>query len=96
VEAPDTRHTPSYFGEVVVEILYSTHDEFRAIITERPEGIFHVRKEKWDLSDWDIIRKGYWIPQDRGTTFTDRIETAQALAREKLQATSDGINSESK
>ena len=96
MEIPDTSHTPSYFGEAVVEILYSQHNEFRAIVTKRREGTFRVRREKWDLGDWDVIGEGYWNEDDHGTTLTDRIETARVLAREKLLATTDGLKSEVK
>ena len=96
METPDTSHTPSYFGEAVVEILYSQHDEFRTIITKRREETFRVRREKWDLGDWDAIGEGYWNEDDHGTTLTDRIETARVLAREKLLATTDGLKSDVK
>ncbi len=94
MEAPNTSHIPSLVNGTVVEIFYSQHNEFRAIILKRSDGTFQIWKEKWDLSEWDFIGEGFWNPQDPGTTFTDQIETARVLAREKLLATTDGLASE--
>jgi hypothetical protein len=92
--APDTSHTPSYIGQVVVEILYSQHKNFRAVITIRQDGSFQIRMEKWELGDWEFIGKGYWNSQERSATFTDQLEAARALAREKLHGSPDGLDSE--
>jgi len=89
MEPPDTSHPPSYFGETVVEILYSQHNEFRAIIAKNRQGNFHIRRERWCLDDWNFIGTGNWTEDGRGTTLTNTFETAQKLAREKLQETPD-------
>lgn len=92
MENPDLHSIPSFFNEEVVEISFSQNSKFRAIITKRKEGTFCVRREKWDLSEWEFIGKGFWNPNEPGTTLTDRIETARTLAREKLLSTTDGID----
>ena len=89
---PDVHSIPSFINEEVVEIMFSKNSEFRAIITKRKEGTFCVRREKWDLGDWEFMGRGYWNPDERGKTLTDRIETARTLALEKLLATTDSVD----
>ena len=88
---PDIHQVPKFHSEDVVEVLFSLNNNFRAIITKTRQGTYHVMREKWDLSDWEQIGEGYWNPDDRFKTLTDRLETARELAREKLSATPDGL-----
>jgi hypothetical protein len=94
MDLPDIHQIPKFHSEDVVEILFSRKNNYRAIITKTRQGTFHVIREKWDLSDWDFIGKGYWNQNDQFKTLTDRLETARQLAREKLTETSEGLDTD--
>jgi len=94
MDAPDIHNEPKFIAEDVVEILYSRKKTYRAIITRTQQHTFHIRRERWDLSDWDIIGEGYWNPDDPFTTLTDRLDTARTLAREKLAETFEGFDTD--
>jgi len=91
---PDIQQVPKFHSEVVVEILFSRQNNYRAIITKTRQGTFHVMREKWDLSDWEQIGEGYWNPDDHFNTLTDQLETARKLALEKLKETPDGLKAD--
>jgi hypothetical protein len=91
LKLPDTSLIPTSRGETVVEIIFSRHTQFRAIVTKKSQNIFRIQREKWSLSEFEHIGRGYWEPDEQGLTLTDQLETAQALAREKLAATTDGF-----
>ena len=70
-------------GQEVVEVLYSPSNYLRGIITIDPQGIYRVRTEHWDTSDWYIAGSAYWA-QDHLGTFTDTLENARKLCKEKM------------
>lgn len=82
--APDINSCPSYVSENVVKVIFSRTNERRAVITQDRNGRYRVRTEYWCLSDFEYIGKGYWVQDDRFSTITDTIETAQKLANEVL------------
>jgi len=80
---PDTTHQPSIAGQSVVEVIYARSQRERAIITRDAQGIFRVRTEFWDTSDWEVAAAAYWCQQHLGT-FTDTLAHARQLACEHL------------
>jgi hypothetical protein len=81
---PNTSHKPSIAGETVVELLYSPSQRERGIITLDAQGLFRVRTDFWDVSDWDFIREAYWCQKHIGT-FTDTLTSARTLCLERLK-----------
>ncbi len=74
----------SYISEKVIKIVFSRTNERRVVITQDRNGQYRVRAEYWCLSDFEYIGEEYWAQDDRFTTITDTIETAQKLAKEAL------------
>ena len=92
--SPETASIPSYSGLEVVEITFSRRQLYRAIIAKDSRGMLHVRRDRWDLSEYDHVGKGYWTQDDRGATLTDTLKIARELALEKIRETADGYNEE--
>jgi hypothetical protein len=84
--SPDTSHEPHIAGQTVVEISYSASKLARGIITVDSQGIYRVRTEYWDTRDWDSGGSPFWPPAHAGT-FTDSLQKARQLCRERLHAT---------
>jgi hypothetical protein len=73
---------------MLVEVIYSRRDLHRAIIAFHASGAFHIWVERWSFEEF--TNTGSWILDSSGKTLTDKIDTARALAYEKLTETSDG------
>jgi hypothetical protein len=86
---PDTTAPFAQPGEEVAEVLYSRHKKYRAGITRRPDGRFHVHVQSWGFDDY--VSNGFWYPHGATTTITDTLGRARELAREALTATLDGL-----
>jgi len=95
VPPPDTDSIPAYIRESVEEILFSTNNLFRAVITRDEQGVFRVHRDYWCVSDFEYIGEGYWCQCDRMNTMTDTLENARALSKQKLRESSDGYQSNS-
>jgi hypothetical protein len=92
---PNIIAIPSLVDGTVVEMTFSRRNLFRAVIIRSFQGLFRIRRDRWDVFDFEIIGKGYWSQDDQGSTLTDTIEIARVLAREKLSETSDGYDDKS-
>ena len=80
---PDKAYVRQFDGQTVVEVLYSPSDCERAIITRDELGVYRIRIEFWDTSDWERVGEAFWWHRFSGS-LTDSFETAQQLAREYL------------
>jgi hypothetical protein len=87
---PDLTAAPNYPGETVVEVQYSLRQRNRTIITQDQQGHFHVHRQHWDASDWDVGGTPFWMPADGSATVTDTLERARVLANEALRGATDG------
>lgn len=81
---PDTSHQPRILGQDVVEVIYSSSNYVRGIISRDARGIYRVRTEFWDTGDWDIARIAYWGQEHIGT-FADTLENARKLCQEQMK-----------
>ena len=82
---PDTTSQPSYSSENVLEIIFSSSKERRAVITQDRNSCYRVHTDYWCLSDFDFIGIGYWSAEDKFAILTESMESALKLAREALQ-----------
>ena len=80
---PDTTHKPKIPGQTIVEVIYTRSKEMRCLITIDKEGIYRVRTEFWDTSDWDIVTEAFWSEQSSGT-LVDNLEHARQICSEYL------------
>lgn len=87
---PDVTTQPRLTSETVLELLFSRTNQFRLVISRDRRGLFRIHRDKWCVSDWDIIGEAFWIQDGHFVTMTDTLASARQLAREALQATSDG------
>jgi len=87
--SPDRAQQPKAIGQTVIEVTYSTSNLARGIITVDAQGVYRVRTEFWDTSDWDSGGTPFWAPA-HGGTFTDSLEKARQLCRERLHETVSG------
>ncbi len=87
--SPDTTHEPVFTNELTLEVTYSPHKRFRAIVTRDSNERFRVRLQRWSLSEVEITGDGFWVEDERGRTIAASLEIARALAEEKLTATDD-------
>ncbi len=83
---PDTEHRPAIVGQTVVEVIYSATTMVRGIITVDPRGVYRVRTELWDNRDWESGGTPFWSQIHLGT-FTDTLENARVLCRERMAET---------
>jgi hypothetical protein len=65
--------------------MYSPTNRVRGIITIDPNGVYRIRTEFWDTSDWDV-GAAYWAHDHLGT-LTDTLENARILCRERMLQT---------
>lgn len=70
-------------GQRIAEINYSESSKVRCIVTVDEDGIFRVRTEFWDTSDWDIVSMAFWAEGHSGI-FTDTLEQARVLCSEYM------------
>lgn len=70
-------------GQEVVEVIYSPSNSVRGKITKDSAGVFRVRTQFWDLSDWELVGMAYWSQEHLGT-FTDTLENARKLCGELM------------
>jgi hypothetical protein len=89
---PDLTAPTSHPEEHEVERLHSRHGLYRVIISRDRAGLYRVRRERWATEDWGFGGAAFWCADDPETTITDSRENARQLAREKLVATSDGVD----
>lgn len=73
-----------------MEIVFSTNNLFRAVITRDDQSIFRVHRDYWCVSDYDYVGYAYWSQFDQMNTMTDSLESARELAKQALRETSDG------
>ena len=81
---PDTHHEPVYQNELTLEATYSPKKMRRSIITRDANGRFRVRRQRWEALP------GHWQSDERGFATAVSLETARALAEEKLKEAPDG------
>jgi hypothetical protein len=80
---PDTRHEPVYQNELTLEVTYSPTKMRRSVITRDSNGRFRARRQRWDAAP------GHWHSDERGFATAVSLETARALAEEKLKEAPD-------
>lgn len=80
---PDSSQRPSINGQSVVEILYSSSQRERAIITCDVHGTYRVLTAFWDTSDWKQSSLAFWT-EPAGSTFADTLDIARIRASEIL------------
>lgn len=85
---PDISQKPSFSHQKIVEIIYSSSNNVRGIITIDSKGLYRILSEFWDIADWQSSGTAFWN-QDQMGTFTDTLENAQKLCREYLLTNSD-------
>jgi len=86
---PAEHVTPVFAGQTIVELCYSRHRNYRAVITQDSAGRFRVHRQWWDASDWDVASSAYWADDDDGAVIADTLERARELAFEALNARDD-------
>jgi hypothetical protein len=86
---PDEHTTPVFAGQTIVELRYSLHRHYRAVITQDSAGRFRVHRQWWDASDWDVASSAYWADDNDGAVIADTLERARGLATEALLARAD-------
>ena len=92
---PDVSLQPKYVFRQVVEILYSRHQNYRAVISTDKEGHFRVHREHWDTPEWELVKIAFWNPDDGGfATITGDLINARKLSMEALASTSDGFDAD--
>lgn len=80
---PDISHKPSFSSQKIIEIIYSSSNYARGIITIDSKGLYRVRTEFWDVGDWESTGAAFWN-EDHIGTLIDTLENAQKLCRECL------------
>jgi hypothetical protein len=80
---PDTSHVPTILGQSVVEVVYARSKRLRCVISIDAAGIYRVRTDFWDTSDWDIVGEAFWVEQHSGT-LVDTLEHAKCLCLEHM------------
>ena len=66
--------------------MYGASNLVRGIITADAHGVYRIRTEFWDTRDWDVAGAAFW-EQDHLGTFTDTVENARVLCRERMRET---------
>ena len=84
--SPDISRNPQIAGQTVVEVIYSPSNLVRGIITVDAHGVYRIRTEFWDTRDWDVAGAAFWAQAHLGT-FTDTVENARTLCRERMLET---------
>ncbi len=82
-QKPDTSNVPSIIGQTVVEIIYAQSKKVRCVITVDATGIYRVRTDFWDTSDWDVVGDAFWAEMHSGT-LVDTFEHGKRLCFEHL------------
>lgn len=95
IPPPDKESIPAFIRESVEDILFSTNNLFRAVITSDEQKMFRVHRDYWCVSDYEYICEGYWCQCDQMNTMTDSLESAREFAKQKLRETSDGCETNS-
>jgi hypothetical protein len=83
---PDTSKIPRYKDKTFVECIYSDDLKYRAVLLRDGSGILHIRREMWDVAEWEVCSSAFWVQVTQGTTITDTIDNARSLGRERLLA----------
>jgi hypothetical protein len=85
---PDTRQ-PRLVAQTIVDVVYSASGSDRAIIGLGSDGVYRVRTEHWNVSEWYSDGLAFWS-QCHLSTFTDTLEDAKRLAEELLPSAGHG------
>jgi hypothetical protein len=67
-------------------VSYSQSNHVRGIITVDSNGVYRVRTEFWETGDWHPAGIAFWSQWHLGT-FTDSLENARMLCRERMAET---------
>jgi hypothetical protein len=79
---PDVSQQRSFPGQRVIETIHSQSK--RAFITIDDAGLYRIKIERWDTSDWKEWQQAFW----RGeavSSYADTLERARDLAKEALR-----------
>jgi hypothetical protein len=81
---PDTMSPPDVAaGQTVVGVVYSRSNRLRAVTSVDASGLYRVKTEFWNVSDWEVARFADWSCDHEGT-FTDTADNAQKLSLELI------------
>lgn len=81
---PDISRNPSTGGYTLVEVIYAHANRVRGIVTVDERGVYRVRTELWDTSDWDVGGSPFWS-HVFGPAFTDTLERAREISEAEIR-----------
>ena len=82
---PDKLSDTRYSREETLEVRYSQSGSDRAVLTRDGQRLIRVHFETWYAENVDDHYPASWIPVGRTATITDSIESAQAIADDRLR-----------
>ncbi|MCU8015940.1 hypothetical protein L5M36_03375 [Shewanella sp. SM72] len=63
--------TGTHEGLHEIERKYSDSKKLVTVVGQRTDGAYTYFVYKWDITDWEYIGEGYWLPSAIGGLFQD-------------------------